>query len=79
MATCTLAAYPERLVTIAAAGGPTDKVACDLAEVLRNGLSHQTVLVENVGGGWNGGRVTAGLRRPGSIRLKPCIANLGTG
>jgi len=53
MATCTLAAYPERPITIVvpfAAGGPTDKVARDLAEVLRKGLGNQTVLVENVGG-----------------------------
>jgi tripartite-type tricarboxylate transporter receptor subunit TctC len=53
VATCTLAAYPERPVTIVvpfAAGGPTDKVARDLAEVLRKGLGNQTVLVENVVG-----------------------------
>jgi tripartite-type tricarboxylate transporter receptor subunit TctC len=48
-----LAAYPEKPVTIVvpfAAGGPTDKVARDLAEVLRKGLSNQTVIIENVGG-----------------------------
>jgi tripartite-type tricarboxylate transporter receptor subunit TctC len=47
------AAYPEKPVTIVvpfAAGGPTDKVARDLAEVLRKGLNNQTVLIENVGG-----------------------------
>ena len=33
-----------------AAGGPTDKVARDLAEVLRKGLNNQTVIIENVGG-----------------------------
>jgi tripartite-type tricarboxylate transporter receptor subunit TctC len=33
-----------------AAGGPTDKVARDLAEVLRKGLNNQTVVIENVGG-----------------------------
>jgi tripartite-type tricarboxylate transporter receptor subunit TctC len=32
------------------AGGPTDKVARDLAEVLRKGLNNQTVVIENVGG-----------------------------
>jgi tripartite-type tricarboxylate transporter receptor subunit TctC len=32
-----------------AAGGPTDKVARDLAEVLRKGLNNQTVVIENVG------------------------------
>jgi tripartite-type tricarboxylate transporter receptor subunit TctC len=33
------------------AGGPTDKLARDLAEVLRRrGLNNQTVVIENVGG-----------------------------
>jgi tripartite-type tricarboxylate transporter receptor subunit TctC len=48
-----LATYPEKPVTIVvpfAAGGPTDKVARDLAEVLRKSLNNQTVLIENVGG-----------------------------
>ncbi len=48
-----LAAYPDKPVTIVvpfAAGGPTDKVARDLAEVLRKGLHNQTVIIENVGG-----------------------------
>lgn len=52
-ASAALAAYPEKPVTIVvpfAAGGPTDKVARDLAEVLRKGLNNQTVIVENVGG-----------------------------
>jgi tripartite-type tricarboxylate transporter receptor subunit TctC len=47
------AAYPEKPVTLVvpfAAGGPTDKVARDLAEVLRKGLNNQTVIIENVGG-----------------------------
>ncbi|MBC7940951.1 MAG: tripartite tricarboxylate transporter substrate binding protein BugD, partial [Chitinophagaceae bacterium] len=47
------AAYPEKPVTLIvpfAAGGPTDKVARDLAEVLRKGLNNQTVVIENVGG-----------------------------
>ena len=52
LATSALA-YPDKPITIVvpfAAGGPTDKVARDLAEVLRKGLGNQTVLVENVGG-----------------------------
>src|SRR5262245_35185723 len=47
------AQYPDKPVTIVvpfAAGGPTDKVARDLAEVLRKGLNNQTVIIENVGG-----------------------------
>jgi tripartite-type tricarboxylate transporter receptor subunit TctC len=53
LATGAFAAYPEKPVTIVvpfAAGGPTDKVARDLAEVLRKGLNNQTVIIENVGG-----------------------------
>jgi tripartite-type tricarboxylate transporter receptor subunit TctC len=52
-ATAALADYPEKPVTLVvpfAAGGPTDKVARDLAEVLRKGLNNQSVIVENVGG-----------------------------
>jgi tripartite-type tricarboxylate transporter receptor subunit TctC len=53
LAGAALASYPEKPVTIVvpfAAGGPTDKVARDLAEVLRKGLNNQTVIIENVGG-----------------------------
>ncbi len=51
--TAAFAAYPEKPVTLVvpfAAGGPTDKVARDLAEVLRKGLNNQSVIIENVGG-----------------------------
>ena len=47
------AEYPEKPVTLVvpfAAGGPTDKVARDLAEALRKPLGGQTVIVDNVGG-----------------------------
>jgi tripartite-type tricarboxylate transporter receptor subunit TctC len=47
-----LADYPEKPVTIVvpfAAGGPTDKVARDLAEALRKPLGG-TIVIENVGG-----------------------------
>jgi tripartite-type tricarboxylate transporter receptor subunit TctC len=53
LSAAALATYPEKPVTIVvpfAAGGPTDKVARDLAEVLRKGLNNQTVIIENVGG-----------------------------
>ena len=46
------AEYPDKPVTIVvpfAAGGPTDKVARDLGDVLRSKLN-QTVVIENVGG-----------------------------
>ena len=59
--TAAFAEYPEKPITIVvpfAAGGPTDKVARDLAEVLRKGLNNQTVLIENVGGA--GGTLGAG-------------------
>ncbi|MBP6898939.1 MAG: tripartite tricarboxylate transporter substrate binding protein BugD [Burkholderiaceae bacterium] len=48
-----LADYPEKPVTIVvpfAAGGPTDKVARDLAEALRKHLNNQPIVIENVGG-----------------------------
>ena len=48
-----LAAYPEKPITLVvpfAAGGPTDKVARDLGEVLRKSLNGQTVIIENVSG-----------------------------
>ena len=44
--------YPEKPVTIVvpfAAGGPTDKVARDLGDVLRRELK-QTIIIDNVGG-----------------------------
>ena len=47
------AAYPDKPVTIVvpfAAGGPTDKVARDLAEALRKPLNGAVVVIENVGG-----------------------------
>jgi tripartite-type tricarboxylate transporter receptor subunit TctC len=55
------AQYPDKPVTIVvpfAAGGPTDKVARDLAVVMSKGLNNQTVIVENVGGA--GGTLGAG-------------------
>ncbi len=60
-ATAALADYPDKAITLVvpfAAGGPTDKVARDLAEVMRKGLNNQTVVIENVGGA--GGTLGAG-------------------
>jgi tripartite-type tricarboxylate transporter receptor subunit TctC len=45
--------YPDKPVTIGvpfAAGGPTDKVARDLAEALRKPMNGQSIIIENVGG-----------------------------
>ena len=54
-----LAEYPDKPITVVvpfAAGGPTDKVARDLADVLRKQLG-QTIVIENVGGA--GGKLGA--------------------
>jgi tripartite-type tricarboxylate transporter receptor subunit TctC len=51
--TAVLADYPDKPITMVvpfAAGGPTDKVARDLADVLRKQLNNQSVVIENVGG-----------------------------
>ena len=48
-----LAEFPDKPVTIVvpfAAGGPTDKVARDLAEALRKPLGDQSIIIENLGG-----------------------------
>ncbi len=45
--------YPEKPITLVvpfSAGGPTDKVARDLAEALRQPLGNQAIVIENVGG-----------------------------
>lgn len=52
-AATAFADYPDKTITIVvpfAAGGPTDKVARDLAEALRKPLGGATVVIENVGG-----------------------------
>jgi len=52
-ATSALAEYPDKPITIVvpfSAGGPTDKVARDLAEALRKPLGGATIVIENVGG-----------------------------
>jgi len=51
--TAAFAEYPEKQITIVvpfAAGGPTDKVARDLAEALRKPLGNAIVVIDNTGG-----------------------------
>lgn len=53
MAGTAWADYPEKPITIVvpfSAGGPTDKVARDLAEALRPSLGNTTLVIENVAG-----------------------------
>jgi tripartite-type tricarboxylate transporter receptor subunit TctC len=53
VAASAFAEYPEKPITIVvpfAAGGPTDKVARDLAEALRKPMGGQSIIIENVGG-----------------------------
>ncbi len=53
LAAGAMAAYPDKPITIVvpfAAGGPTDKVARDLAVALAKPLNNATVIIENVGG-----------------------------
>jgi len=52
-ATSAFADYPDKPITIVvpfAAGGPTDKVARDLAEAMRKPMGGATLIIENVGG-----------------------------
>src|SRR5437868_15251664 len=47
------AEFPDKPITIVvpfAAGGPTDKVARDLAEAMRKPLGNATIIIENTGG-----------------------------
>ncbi len=53
LATSAFAEYPDKPITIVvpfSAGGPTDKVARDLAEALRKPMGGQSIIIENVGG-----------------------------
>jgi tripartite-type tricarboxylate transporter receptor subunit TctC len=53
IASATAMAFPDRPVTLVvpfAAGGPSDKVARDLAEALRGKLGSQPIIVETVSG-----------------------------
>ena len=61
LATAAWAEYPDKPVTIVvpfAAGGPTDKVARDLAEAMRKPMGGQSIIIENIGGA--GGTLGAG-------------------
>jgi tripartite-type tricarboxylate transporter receptor subunit TctC len=51
--TAAFAEYPDKQITIVvpfAAGGPTDKVARDLAEAMRKPLGNAVIVIDNTGG-----------------------------
>ncbi|MES2100548.1 MAG: tripartite tricarboxylate transporter substrate-binding protein [Pseudomonadota bacterium] len=53
LAASAFAEYPDKPIVIVvpfSAGGPTDKVARDLAEALRKPMGGQSIIIENVGG-----------------------------
>src|SRR6185369_1836469 len=65
------AEYPDKPVTIVvpfAAGGPTDKVARDLAEALRKPLGG-TIVIENVGAGGTLGATKVAKAAPDGYTL----------
>ena len=73
-ATRAFAAYPEKPITLVvpfAAGGPTDKVARDLGEVLRKGLNNQGIGFSNALFLANGtAHLSGGVGRRGGFDLR---------
>jgi tripartite-type tricarboxylate transporter receptor subunit TctC len=63
---------PITIVVPFAAGGPTDRVARDLAEALRKPLGDVTILIDNVGGGGGfPGAATVAQAPPALLRNLP--------
>jgi tripartite-type tricarboxylate transporter receptor subunit TctC len=81
IAPAALAQYPEKPVTLVvpfSAGGPTDKVARDLAEALRKPLG-ATIVIENVGGaGGTLGATKVAKARPDGYTLLLHHAGIST-
>ncbi len=79
MSGAAFAEYPDKPVTIVvpfAGGGPTDKVARDLAEAMRKPLGGQSIIIENAAGA--GGTMPTRARStsptPASARPRTCAA-----
>ena len=81
-ASAALAQYPDKPVTIVvpfAAGGPTDKVARDLAETMRKHLNNQSVVIDNTAGaGGTIGAAKVAKANPDGYTLLLAHAGLST-
>lgn len=81
-APAAVAQYPDKPITIVvpfAAGGPTDKVARDLAEAMRKHLNNQSIIIDNTAGaGGTIGAAKVAKANPDGYTLLLAHAGLST-